>query len=116
MDAVKKELLEQKGFDVDGTMRRFLNNEALYMKCMKKFLDDTSFEKLKESYQAGNVNEAFKAAHTMKGSVSNLGIAQMYQMLIPMVEKLRVQDMNIEDDMKNLEILYQEIYQIIDEL
>ena len=38
MEAAQKELLEQKGFDVDGTMRRFLNNEALYMKCLKKFL------------------------------------------------------------------------------
>ena len=47
MEAAQKELLEQKGFDVDGTMRRFLNNEALYMKCLKKFLNDTSFEKLK---------------------------------------------------------------------
>lgn len=116
MDAAKKELLEQKGFDVDGTMRRFLNNEALYLKCLKKFLDDTSFEKLKEAYQDGNCNEAFKAAHTMKGFVSNLGIDRMYQLLIPMVEKLRVQDMNIDDDMKKLEILYQETYQIIDEL
>lgn len=116
MDATKKELLEQKGFDVDGTMRRFLNNEALYLKCLKKFLDDTSFEKLKEAYQDGNCNEAFKAAHTMKGFVSNLGIDRMYQLLIPMVEKLRVQDMNIDDDMKKLEILYQETYQIIDEL
>lgn len=116
MDAANKELLEQKGFDVDGTMRRFLNNEALYLKCLKKFLDDTSFEKLKEAYQDGNCNEAFKAAHTMKGFVSNLGIDRMYQLLIPMVEKLRVQDMNIDDDMKKLEILYQETYQIIDEL
>ena len=50
MDTAKKELLEQNGFDVDGTMRRFLNNEALYMKCMKKFLDDTSFDQLKDAY------------------------------------------------------------------
>ena len=116
MEAAKKELLEQKGFDVDGTMRRFLNNEALYLKCLKKFLDDTSFDNLKEAYQDGNCNEAFKAAHTMKGFVSNLGIDKMYQLLIPMVEKLRVQNMNIEDDMKKLEILYQETYQTIDEL
>ena len=116
MDAEKKELLEQKGFDVDGTMRRFLNNEALYRKCLKKFLDDTSFEELKEAYHDGNCNEAFKAAHTMKGFVSNLGIDKMYQLLIPMVEKLRVQNMNIDNDMKELEILYQEAYQIIDEL
>ena len=32
MDAGQKEFLEEKGFDVDGTMKRFLNNEALYLK------------------------------------------------------------------------------------
>lgn len=116
MEAAQKELLEQKGFDVDGTMRRFLNNEALYMKCLKKFLNDTSFEKLKEAYEQGNCEEAFKCAHTMKGFVSNLGINEMYHLLIPMVEKLRVQDMNLGEEMKRLAVLYEETYKIIEEL
>lgn len=33
MDADQKKMLEEKGFDVDGTMKRFLNNETLYLKC-----------------------------------------------------------------------------------
>ena len=52
----------------------------------------------------------------MKGFVSNIGINRMYQLLIPMVEKLRVQNMDIDNDMKELETLYQQTYQIIDEL
>ena len=116
MDADRKELLENKGFDVDGTMRRFLNNEALYMKCLKKFLEDSSYEKLKDAYDEGNCNEAFKCAHTMKGFVANLGINSLYNLLIPMVEKLRVQDMNIAEDMAQLAVLYQEAYKLIEEL
>lgn len=116
MDASQKELLENKGFDVDGTMRRFLNNEALYMKCLKKFLEDSSYEKLKDAYDEGNCNEAFKGAHTMKGFVSNLGINSLYNLLIPMVEKLRVQNMDIAEDMAQLEVLYQETYKLIEEL
>ncbi len=50
MEVNQKKYLEEKGFDVDGTMKRFLNNETLYLKCLKKFLDDSSFEKLKEGY------------------------------------------------------------------
>ena len=42
MENAEKELLEQHGFDVDGTMKRFLNNEMLYKKCLKKFLNDKS--------------------------------------------------------------------------
>lgn len=116
MDASQREFLEKRGFDVDGTMRRFLNNEGLYIKCLKKFLDDSSFEKLKEAYDNGNCNEAFKSAHTMKGLISNLGINPLYNLLLPVVEKLRVQDMNISEEMKQLEALYQETYKLIDEL
>ncbi len=116
MDAEQKKMLEEKGFDVDGTMKRFLNNEALYLKCLRKFLDDPSYDKIKEAYSNGNCKEAFEGAHTMKGFVSNLGINEMYHVLIPMVEKLRVQDMNLDMEMKQLETLYQDTYNIIQEL
>ncbi len=116
MDANQKKFLEDKGFDVDGTMKRFLNNETLYMKCLKKFLDDSSFEKLKIAFEKGNCKEAFEGAHTMKGFVSNLGINEIYHLLIPMVEKLRVQDMNLEQEMKQLEALYIDTYKTIESL
>jgi len=116
MDVKQKKYLEEKGFDVDGTMKRFLNNETLYLKCLKKFLDDSSFEKLKKGYEKGNCKEAFEGAHTMKGFVSNLGINEIYHLLIPMVEKLRVQDMNLEQEMKQLEALYVDAYKTIESL
>lgn len=116
MDANQKRFLEEKGFDVDGTMKRFLNNENLYLKCLRKFLDESSYDKLKEAYEKGNCKEAFEGAHTMKGFVSNLGINEMYHLLIPMVEKLRVQNMNLDDEMKRLDVLYKETYKIIEEL
>lgn len=116
MEKSEKEFLESKGFDIDGTMRRFLNNEALYKKCLKKFLDDSSYENLKKAYSAGNCNEAFKAAHTMKGFVSNLGINSIYELLIPMVEKLRNQDLDIASEMGKLEELYADTYKIIEDI
>lgn len=116
MDAGRKEFLEQKGFDVDGTIKRFLNNEALYFKCLKKFLEDPSFDKMKEAYEKGNSKEAFEGAHTMKGIVSNLGINGLYHLLIPMVDRLRVQDMDLDEEMRRLEELYNDAYKAIEEL
>lgn len=116
MDKSEVEFLESKGFDVNGALKRFLNNEALYKKCMKKFLDDNSYEDFRQAYDAGNCNDAFRAAHTMKGIVANLGINSLYHVLVPMVEKLRVQDMNISEDAKVLESIYKEAYKIIDEM
>lgn len=116
MDANVKVMLENNGFDVEGAMKRFLNNEALYVKCLKKFLDDTSYEELKAAYEAGNCNDAFKAAHTMKGFVSNLGINNIYHLLIPMVEKLRVQDMDVEEDIRQLGVMCEKAVEMIENL
>lgn len=116
MEIAEKEMLEKNGFDVDATMRRFLNNETLYRKCMKKILDDASFDGLKEAWEKGNCNDAFKFAHTMKGFVSNLGINCMYEILVPMVEKLRNQDMDIADELKRLEEVYNNTYSIIENM
>ena len=116
MDSNVSKLLEESGFDVEGTMKRFLNNDALYMKCLKKFLDDESFMKLKTAYEDGNCEEAFKAAHTMKGFVSNLGINRLYDAINPMVEKLRVGNMDIAEELKMTEQLYHSSYELIERL
>lgn len=116
MDGNVSKLLEENGFDVEGTMKRFLNNDALYMKCLKKFLDDESFGKLKAAYETGNCEEAFKAAHTMKGFVSNLGINRLYEAINPMVEKLRVGNMDIAEELKKVEVLHRSAYELIEKL
>lgn len=82
----------------------------------RSYLYDSSFDKLKAAYQSGNCKEAFEGAHTMKGFVSNLGINEIYHLLIPMVEKLRVQDLNLDAEMNQLETLYRETYKVIEEL
>ena len=114
MDKSTQELLESKGFDVSGALHRFMNNEMLYIKCLKKFLDDDSFEQLKLAYESGNYNEAFKMAHTLKGLVSNLGINGIYELLVPVVEKLRMQNLDIGEELNRLEQLYKEAYDAIE--
>ena len=116
MEKAERELLEQHGFDVDGTMKRFLNNEQLYKKCLKKFLTDESMEKLKISCEAGDTQEAFKAAHTMKGFISNLGINKLYHLLTPMVEKLRDGNTLEQEELKALENVYREMYELIENM
>ena len=116
MEKSEQDLLESNGFDVEVALKRFLNNEALYKKCLKKFLNDKSYEQLKEAYASSNCEEAFKCAHTMKGFVSNLGINKMFHLLIPMVEKLREQNINIAEEMQQLDELYHQTYKLIEDL
>ena len=48
-------------------------------KFVLKFLDDNSYANLKEAIAAGNVEEAFRAAHTLKGVCLNLGFDNLYK-------------------------------------
>lgn len=74
MDERFRKQLEESGADVDTTLKRFMGKEALYMKFIMKFLDDDNYDKLKENLKAGNYEETFNSAHTLKGVAANLGI------------------------------------------
>lgn len=116
MEKAEKELLEHHGFDVEGTLSRFMKNEQLYRKCMKKFLDDSNMRKLKEACVQENKEEAFRAAHTMKGLVSNLGIGKLYGLLTPAVEKLRAGEFLTPQETAEIEEVYQEVYELIENM
>ncbi len=116
MEKTEKELLEQHGFDVDGTMKRFLNNEQLYRKCLKKFLDDESMDKLKTAWKEGNAEEGFKAAHSMKGFISNLGMEKLHHSLDPVVETLRAGSLPEAEELDALETIYREMYELIENI
>lgn len=61
-----KECYEQMGADYEGVLGR-LRSEVLIKKFAKKFLDDGSFRSLKDNLVQKNGEEAFRAAHTLKG-------------------------------------------------
>lgn len=116
MRNMERELLEQHGFDVNGAMKRFLNNEQLYIKCLKKFLTDESMNSLKAAFVAGNAEDGFKAAHTMKGFVANLGMEKLHQALNPVVEKLRAGSVPEQDELNGIEEIYKEMYELIENI
>ena len=74
MDEKFRKQLEENGTDVDTVLKRFLGNEAMYMKFIMKFLDDKSYQGLMESIGNRDYEEAFRSAHTLKGVTANLGI------------------------------------------
>lgn len=88
MSALLNELRE-RGCDVDGALVRFLNKEAFYAKCYKKFLDDPAFPALDAALKAKDVDAAFRHAHTLKGLTSNLGLTPIYNIVVRIVEPLR---------------------------
>ncbi len=84
-----RELYTAIGGDYEGVLGRMMNRESMVEKFVLKFLQDASYDKLMESMEAENYEEAFRAAHTIKGVGQNLGFTRLYQSAGALSEALR---------------------------
>ncbi|MDE6168117.1 MAG: Hpt domain-containing protein [Acetatifactor sp.] len=83
-----KECYAAFGGDFEGTLAR-LSSEKLVDRFIRKFLADESFATLKKALEEENYEEAFRAAHTLKGVGMNLGITKLYQISGELTEEMR---------------------------
>lgn len=112
-EAYIRELCEI-GVDVQDNMVRFMNNEALFEKVLKMFLDDSSYSEMKQGFEQGDCEMAFKGAHSLKGVAANLGLNKILEKLVPAVEVLRKGSMDVsEADLKIIDDRYNEICSLI---
>lgn len=91
--------LKEAGIDYEAGLKRFANKPALYEKYLVKFFSDTSFAELGTYIAEGNITEAFKCAHTLKGLSGNLSINSFYKHISVMVEALRNNEVEFMDEM-----------------
>lgn len=87
--------LRELGCDMDGAMERFLDDQEFYKECFHKFVEDGELDKLAENIQSGNVEESFALAHSLKGTLGNLGLTPLYERMVDIVELLRQGDMSM---------------------
>lgn len=83
-----KEVYEKINGDFDDVLTR-LPREELVKKFAIKFLDDPSFKQLSKALDEDNLEEAFRAAHTLKGVCMNLGFKVLYESTYEITEALR---------------------------
>ena len=67
MDKFVQTELEGAGVNVEETLRRFMNNEMLMIKFLRKFVDDENMNKLRTLIADKHYNEVLPVAHTLKG-------------------------------------------------
>ncbi len=84
-----REMFEAYGADYHSTMARFMGNEAMYMKFLDMLFKDDNLEKLGEALEKQDYEEAFSAAHTLKGVVGNMGLTPLFHAVCAVVEPLR---------------------------
>ena len=78
--------------DYNDVLNR-LRSERLVQRFVLKFLTDGSYDLLCQSMQTGNTEEAFRAAHTIKGMCQNLSFTRLATSSEQITEKLRHGDM-----------------------
>ncbi len=89
MDENLRLQLIEAGVDVDSVMERFMGNVSMLERFLKKFLDDKNYQKILASIEEKNVEDAFAAAHTLKGVCSNLSITELQDIVSRQTECFR---------------------------
>ncbi|MBS6465687.1 MAG: Hpt domain-containing protein [Clostridium sp.] len=88
-----RECYEQMGADFDNVLGR-LGSEQMVQRFALKFLNDTSYQTLEETLKEKNVEQAFRAAHTLKGVCLNLGFDNLFTVSSELTERLRAGELD----------------------
>ncbi|MGF6375437.1 HPt (histidine-containing phosphotransfer) domain-containing protein [Clostridiales Family XIII bacterium PM5-7] len=102
--------LEKAGNDVVVAKERLMNNEELYVKCLKLFMVDENHANLKTAMAEANYQNAFSASHALKGTSGNLGLSDYYHYVSLLSDGLK------NNDTSNAETYYEEIERAYKEL
>lgn len=83
-----KECYTEMGGNYDEVFGRLRTDERI-AKFLRRVAEDKSMELLESSIASGNAEEAFRAAHTLKGICMNLALTKMAATASAATEALR---------------------------
>ena len=92
-----QECYHQLGGDY-ATLKTRLPSDSLIKRFITKFLDDRSYSELCSALEEGQREEAFRAAHTLKGVCANLGFDQLRDSASRLTELLRPEGSGIPEE------------------
>ena len=81
--------LKALGADIDDAMGRFLNNEALYVRMLKKLVNNVRENEVLSYINDGDFEQAVAYAHTLKGVMGNLSLTPLFTAYTEIVSLLR---------------------------
>ena len=87
-----REMYASIGADYEEVTGRLTDNEAFITKLVRKYAEDGNCERLQKAMQYKDYEDAFEAAHALKGLSSNLGFSKLYEVSSGLTEKLRAKD------------------------
>ena len=82
------------GNDYNAALERTACDEELLTELMHMFLADENFRLMRASMEAGETEQAFRAAHSLKGSCGMLGMTKLYSGMVKITDELRRGDID----------------------
>ena len=73
----------------ENVSSRMMGNQKLVEKFVRKFLDDPTYEQIKEAVNKMDYDEILRTTHTMKGIASNLEFTHLQQKSAKAVDMIR---------------------------
>lgn len=89
MNAEYKNALLSCETDVDAALKRLSGNEAIYEQCLALFLEDQSMADFNDALENKAWDDAFTAAHALKGVAGNMGFVPLYHAAAEIVILIR---------------------------
>lgn len=83
------EKLAAYGADTKTGLERCMGQEAFYIRLTGMILQEANFDNLEQAIAAGNLEDAFSAAHALKGVTGNLALTPLYDPIQEITELLR---------------------------
>lgn len=77
MNGKQQHALTLRQTDVQGAVNRMGGSEQMYVACLRMFLDDPTVSELNQAIAAKAWDDAFTAAHALKGLAGNMGFVPL---------------------------------------
>ena len=105
--------LREYGANIEEALERCMGMEDFYLEMVEMALADERFELLGKYLEDGNLDEAFETVHALKGTIGNLAITPLYNVILELTEHLRKRE---DIDYKPLYDKLIEQYNLVKEL
>ena len=115
MNTAQLRALTLRQTDVEGAVNRLCGNEELYIMCLREFLADPTMGELNRAIGVSSWDEAFTAAHALKGLAGNLGFIPLMHsigQLVVLIRGGRISEIN--EVMHQVNSSYRDIVDAID--
>ena len=89
MNQEKMEILAAGGIDAADALDRMMGSEALLVRFLGRFLEDATYQTLRQAVEGADWDKALAASHTLKGMSGNLSMTVLYGLFTRQVALLR---------------------------